>query len=122
MAQDNQYVEADFNVVKKIFHNRTIVANYIEMKDLWIDSLDHGAMTNQFLEGIVLGKIWAPNKNKSEGWKIVRKCSRMEVWDRLKALSLPNGMTHGYKITNFPSREYMLRQLKQLSPNDDLFL
>ena len=78
-------------------------------------------MTNSFLEGILNGKHVKVMKDDTKDWKTERRVTKMQIYNKLVAIQLPDKKTLGFSPPKLPSIEYLCRCLRSLNPKDAVF-
>ena len=89
-------VEVEVDFCKKLLKDAETVINFIMKKGLYLDKLSNPAMTHNFLQGVLFGNIFCPSVKASEGWKVKKKTNRMEIYEHLSSLKLPDKKVLGY--------------------------
>ena len=72
-------------------------------KDFYLDEDRHESMTNRFYDGLMQGKFFAPEYAKSHNWEVQKRISRIELYDILKDIKLPEGKELGIFKSKLPT-------------------
>ena len=78
--------------------------------------------TKKYLNLVLNNKIFVPTRSKTEQWEIQKNCSKIEIYNKLKKFLVPDSKVLGFTETNLPSKEFLLRTLKEINKDDEIFV
>ena len=86
----------DQEVISKLLDSKQLVYDYVtEKKGYYLDSINTKAITNKYLEGLLLGNYWAPTKSLQDNWQTGIKNSKIEIFYALMKIEIPDNKTLG---------------------------
>ena len=98
-----QYLDCEFDALKNLINGKPVIYYLVGKKGCFLDPIEASWQNNNFLDKLLKGENWAPQKANTEKWKIKKKISRLEVWEKLQKFTLPEKKHLGLNENKLPS-------------------
>jgi hypothetical protein len=91
----------------------------VDQKHYFLPEFGRPATSQEYLYGIITGRIFAIKQDKIKPCRVIKKCTALDLFDIMK--NLIRDLPLGFDETNMPDKEWMEKVIFSLSPDHAIF-